>query len=75
MLMELAFLLRGVGVEVCWITSQKPSGMDEVVDNLEHKMLGRGVQVKNITVLLTFLTIYHLGFWCLDLHSLLWTME
>ena len=46
--MELAFLLRGVGAEVCWITNQKPSGMDKVVDNLEHKMLGRGVQVINI---------------------------
>ncbi|KAI8542548.1 hypothetical protein RHMOL_Rhmol08G0146400 [Rhododendron molle] len=45
LLMELAFLLRGVGAEVCWITNQKPSERDEVVHSLEHKMLGRGVQV------------------------------
>ncbi|KAM7529675.1 hypothetical protein LguiB_033085 [Lonicera macranthoides] len=45
LLMELAFLLRGVGAEVCWITNQKPSGTDEVVYSLEHKMLDRGVQV------------------------------
>ncbi|KAJ0953445.1 putative alpha,alpha-trehalose synthase [Helianthus annuus] len=45
LLMELAFLLRGVGAEVCWITNQKPSGTDEVVYNLENKMLDRGVQV------------------------------
>ncbi|KAF5813375.1 hypothetical protein HanXRQr2_Chr03g0097581 [Helianthus annuus] len=43
--MELAFLLRGVGAEVCWITNQKPSGPDEVVYYLETKMLDRGVQV------------------------------
>ncbi|GJV05206.1 UDP-glycosyltransferase superfamily protein, partial [Tanacetum coccineum] len=43
--MELAFLLRGVGAEVCWITNQKPSGTDEVIYNLENKMLDRGVQV------------------------------
>ncbi|PWA66813.1 UDP-Glycosyltransferase superfamily protein [Artemisia annua] len=45
LLMELAFLLRGVGAEVCWITNQKPSGTDEVIYNLENKMLDRGVQV------------------------------
>ncbi|MFS7937060.1 putative Glycosyl-transferase family 4_5 [Helianthus anomalus] len=45
LLMELAFLLRGVGAEVCWITNEKPSGTDEVVYNLENKMLDRGVQV------------------------------
>ncbi|KAE9467017.1 hypothetical protein C3L33_01081, partial [Rhododendron williamsianum] len=45
LLMELAFLLRGVGAEVCWITNQKPSERDEVLHSLEHKMLGRGVQV------------------------------
>ncbi|KAJ0592132.1 putative Glycosyl-transferase [Helianthus annuus] len=43
--MELAFLLRGVGAEVCRITNQKPSGPDEVVYYLENKMLDRGVQV------------------------------
>ncbi|XP_059623572.1 uncharacterized protein LOC132266655 [Cornus florida] len=45
LLMELAFLLRGVGAEVCWITNQKPSETDEVIYSLEHKMLHRGVQV------------------------------
>lgn len=43
--MELAFLLRGVGSEVVWITNQKPAEPDDVVYNLERKMLDRGVQV------------------------------
>lgn len=47
MLMELAFLLRGVGAEVVWITYQKPSEADEVVYSLENKMLDRGVQVRH----------------------------
>lgn len=45
LLMELAFLLRGVGADVVWITNQKPLEDDEVVYSLEHKMLDRGVQV------------------------------
>nr|GLL38502.1 uncharacterized protein LOC109172747 [Ipomoea trifida] len=45
LLMELAFLLRGVGAEVCWITNQRPAETDNVVYSLEHKMLDRGVQV------------------------------
>lgn len=45
LLMELAFLLRGVGAKVNWITIQKPSEEDEVIYSLEHKMLDRGVQV------------------------------
>ncbi|OAY57455.1 uncharacterized protein LOC110609060 isoform X2 [Manihot esculenta] len=45
LLMELAFLLRGVGAEVFWVTIQKPSETDEVIYNLEQKMLVRGVQV------------------------------
>lgn len=45
LLMELAFLLRGVGAEVCWITNQRPSETNNVVYSLEHKMLHRGVQV------------------------------
>ncbi|KAK1423583.1 hypothetical protein QVD17_18887 [Tagetes erecta] len=45
LLMELAFLLRGVGAEVCWITIQKPPGKDEVIYSLENKMMDRGVQV------------------------------
>ncbi|GMH04174.1 hypothetical protein Nepgr_006013 [Nepenthes gracilis] len=45
LLMELAFLLRGVGAEVVWITHQKPMEPNEVIYNLEHKMLDRGVQV------------------------------
>ncbi|KAK9757655.1 hypothetical protein RND81_01G177200 [Saponaria officinalis] len=45
LLMELAFLLRGVGADVIWITYQKPSETDEVVYSLENKMLDRGVQV------------------------------
>ncbi|KAF7829630.1 putative glycosyltransferase [Senna tora] len=43
--MELAFLLRGVGSEVVWVTNQKPSEPDEVIYNLENKMLDRGVKV------------------------------
>lgn len=43
--MELAFLLRGVGAEVVWITNRKPNEPDEVIYSLEHKMLDRGVQV------------------------------
>lgn len=46
LLMELAFLLRGVGAEVCWITIQKPPGKDEVIYSLENKMMDRGVQVR-----------------------------
>ena len=45
LLMELAFLLRGVGAKVVWISYQKPTALDEVVYSLEHKMLDRGVQV------------------------------
>ncbi|KAF2324617.1 hypothetical protein GH714_015674 [Hevea brasiliensis] len=45
LLMELAFLLRGVGSQVVWITNQKPVEPDEVIYSLEHKMLDRGVQV------------------------------
>lgn len=45
LLMELAFLLRGVGAEVVWITNQKPVELDDVVYSLEHKMLDRGVKV------------------------------
>ncbi|KAJ4714307.1 UDP-Glycosyltransferase superfamily protein [Melia azedarach] len=45
LLMELGFLLRGVGAEVNWMTIQKPFGEDEVIYSLEHRMLDRGVQV------------------------------
>lgn len=45
LLMELAFLLRGVGAEVIWITNQKPSEVDNIIYSLERKMLDRGVQV------------------------------
>ena len=48
--MELAFLLRGVGAEVVWITNQKPVELDDVVYSLEHKMLDRGVKVINLTM-------------------------
>lgn len=48
LLMELAFLLRGVGAEVVWITYQKPAEPDEVVYSLENKMLDRGVQVRQL---------------------------
>ncbi|GFS46460.1 UDP-Glycosyltransferase superfamily protein [Actinidia rufa] len=44
--MELAFLLRGIGAEVVWVTNQKPTELDEVVYSLEHKMLDRGVQAQ-----------------------------
>jgi hypothetical protein len=44
--MELAFLLRGVGAKVVWITNQKPAQADDgVIYSLERKMLDRGVQV------------------------------
>jgi len=44
--MELAFLLRGVGAEVVWITNQKTAQPDDgVIYSLERKMLDRGVQV------------------------------
>ncbi|KAM7250667.1 hypothetical protein ACFE04_022550 [Oxalis oulophora] len=45
LLMELAFLLRTVGAQVCWITIQKTSDTDEVIYSLERKMHDRGVQV------------------------------
>ncbi|KAL2512984.1 UDP-Glycosyltransferase superfamily protein [Abeliophyllum distichum] len=45
LLMELAFLLRGVGTEVVWITNQKLNELDEVIYSLEQKMKDRGVQV------------------------------
>ncbi|CAJ1973276.1 unnamed protein product [Sphenostylis stenocarpa] len=45
LLMELAFLLRGVGSDVVWITNQKPAEPDQVIYSLESKMLDRGVQV------------------------------
>ncbi|KAJ1408019.1 Glycosyl transferase, family 1 [Sesbania bispinosa] len=45
LLMELAFLLRGVGSDVVWVTNQKPPQPDEIVYSLENKMLDRGVQV------------------------------
>lgn len=47
LLMELAFLLRGVGAQVVWITNQKPTDTDQVIYSLEHKMLIRGVQVQS----------------------------
>ncbi|KAK4741459.1 hypothetical protein SAY87_025047 [Trapa incisa] len=45
LLMELAFLLRGVGTEVYWMTIQKPAEEDDVIYSLEQKMADRGVQV------------------------------
>ncbi|CDP07474.1 unnamed protein product [Coffea canephora] len=45
LLMELAFLLSGVGTEVVWLTNQKPVEPDEVIYSLEHKMLEKGVKV------------------------------
>ncbi|XAR73828.1 Phosphatidylinositol alpha-mannosyltransferase [Bertholletia excelsa] len=45
LLLELAFLLRGVGAEVFWITNQTPPETDEIIYSLEHKMSDRGVQV------------------------------
>ncbi|KAL3527146.1 hypothetical protein ACH5RR_011802 [Cinchona calisaya] len=45
LLMELAFLLRGVGADVQWMTNQRRSETDNVIYSLEHKMLNRGVQV------------------------------
>ena len=50
LLMELAFLLRSVGAEVCWISNQKPSETNEVIYSLENRMLQRGVQVISISL-------------------------
>eukprot|EP01018_Ginkgo_biloba_P004480 Gb_19840 [translate_table: standard] len=44
LLMELAFLLRNTGAQVVWMTNQKATD-NEVIYNLEHRMLDRGVQV------------------------------
>lgn len=52
--MELAFLLRGVGAEVVWLTIQKPTDSDEVIYSLEHRMLDRGVKVVNHYYILHF---------------------
>lgn len=45
LLMELAFLLRGAGSKVVWMTNQKAVEAGDVVYSLEHKMLNRGIQV------------------------------
>ncbi|KAJ3694299.1 hypothetical protein LUZ60_009779 [Juncus effusus] len=45
LLMELAFLLRGVGTKVIWITYPKSDESNDITINLEHKMLSHGVQV------------------------------
>ncbi|KAG2298960.1 hypothetical protein Bca52824_035432 [Brassica carinata] len=50
LLMELVFLLRGVGAEVVWTTNKKPVEADEVVIVLEPKMLDRGVSGIRITL-------------------------
>lgn len=52
LLMELAFLLRGVGSEVVWVTNQSPDERDQVIYSLESKMLDRGVQVIHSLLLL-----------------------
>lgn len=57
LLMELAFLLRGVGTEVLWITNQRPSGTDSVIYSLEHKMLDRGVQVVKHNLIYCFFSL------------------
>lgn len=66
--MELAFLLRGVGAQVVWITNQKPLEEDEVIYSLEHKMLDRGVQVS--TKLSLFYLIFFLVFPLIDTYDL-----
>lgn len=55
LLMELAFLLKGVGAKVVWVTNQKPSQHDDIMYSLEHKMLDRGVQVILYLGFLSFL--------------------
>lgn len=45
LLMELGYLLRGVGAKVYWITIQRPSDTDDVIYSLEHKLMSRGVQI------------------------------
>lgn len=59
LLMELAFLLRGVGSEVVWITNQYPAEHEQVTYSLESKMLDRGVQV----ILFSFIIIIWFWFW------------
>lgn len=61
LLMELAFLLRGVGSEVVWVTNQYPAEHDQVIYSLESKMLDRGVQVVNSLLLLIYFCYYSLG--------------
>lgn len=61
--MELAFLLRSVGAEVCWITIQKPPESDEVIYSLDHKMLDRGVQVIYLLAYIFDLLSCLLSFW------------
>ena len=69
LLMELAFLLRGVGVEVCWMTIQKPLYLVRVVYSLEHKMLNKGVQVREIRYLIGLFVSCKCSQSCIQLHS------
>ncbi|KAJ4813352.1 UDP-Glycosyltransferase superfamily protein [Rhynchospora pubera] len=47
LLMELAFLLRGVNTKVVWITYPKTEEANDVTNRLEHKMLNHGVELLN----------------------------
>ncbi|KAF3335880.1 Lipopolysaccharide core [Carex littledalei] len=47
LLMELAFLLRGVSSKVVWITYPKTDEANDVTNRLEHKMLNHGVELIN----------------------------
>ncbi|XP_078157022.1 uncharacterized protein LOC144552872 [Carex rostrata] len=47
LLMELAFLLRGVSSKVVWITYPKTDEANDVTSRLEHKMLNHGVELIN----------------------------
>nr|POE81719.1 hypothetical protein CFP56_58986 [Quercus suber] len=53
--MELAFLLRGVGAEVVWITNQKSVELDDVVYSLEHKIR---ILLSGLSLVLQWTAIY-----------------
>lgn len=70
LLMELAFLLRGVGSDVVWITNQYPAEHDQVIYSLESKMLDRGVQVYFSSLCLfvsIFIVVYLVDFFSVKL--------
>ena len=47
LLMEFAYLLRGVDAEVVWITYQQAAESYAVLSSLENKLVAKGVQVRH----------------------------